>query len=567
MTSPVTPKRITNNLRQSPDLSSSPWLQVFLLVILAVPLFGWGSATIPLTGPDEPRYAAIANEMMQTGDYVTPRLAGKPWFEKPALTYWLMAASYRVFGVNEFGARFPSILMALLSVLILFYTVRRLVSERTGLLAALALECSIGFIIFSRAASTDMILTSTVTLALCAFLLSEQEQFRGSLLSRRSFWLAVFYASIGLTMLAKGLAGIALSGGVIGSYLLISRRLRDFIGLHLIWGGLLAFAISSIWYGPVIARHGYAFVDEFFVQHHFQRFTTNKYHHPGPFYYYVLAIVIAVFPFSFLLPISAARIPVAQYVRNGIDAIDRWKLFAFLWMVFPVIFFSFSGSKLPGYILPAVPGAALLVASDLKEIWSGDGKRSQFAGLTITAILMIAGALALPFLKKIDIELPMRIGIAVILIVGGLTVALGSLRRSRTALAGLFATMVILIPIAGAAVRPQLIERQSIKPLALTAKQNRRSNEPIMFLGDLPRIVHGFTFYTDGAVTYDEDNHGSSVDQVLGETISNHSLLCVMQEAQLAILSGKKEISTEVLGRQRGIVLVRLTAVSEQWWN
>ena len=135
-------------------------------------------------------------------------------------------------------------LLALLSILVLFYTGRRLASDRIGLLAALALECSIGFIVFSRAASTDMILTATVTLALCAFLLSERDQKSGNLIfDRRSFWLGVFYASIGLTMLAKGLAGIALAGGIIGSYLLISRRLRNFIGLHLIWGGLLALAL------------------------------------------------------------------------------------------------------------------------------------------------------------------------------------------------------------------------------------------------------------------------------------------------------------------------------------
>ena len=129
-------------------------LPVFLLVLLAIPLLGWGSASIPLTGPDEPRYAAIANEMLKTGDYVTPRLGGQPWFEKPAMTYWLMAASYRVFGVNEFAARFPSILLALLAVIAVFYTASRLASIRVGLLAALALEASVGFIGFSRAAAS-----------------------------------------------------------------------------------------------------------------------------------------------------------------------------------------------------------------------------------------------------------------------------------------------------------------------------------------------------------------------------------------------------------------------------
>jgi len=549
-------EKIPDDLPLSEETTSSIWMAILLLIVLAVPLLGGGSATIPLTGPDEPRYAAIANEMMQTGDYVTPRLGGKPWFEKPALTYWLMAASYRVVGVNELGARLPSILLALLSVLIVFYTGRRLASLRMGLLAALALECSIGFLVFSRAASTDMILTATVTMALCAFLLSEREQNTVvSIFDSRNLWLAIFYAGLGLAILAKGLAGVALAGGIIGSYLLISRRLKNFIGLHLIWGGLLVLAISAIWYGPVIARHGYSFIDEFFVQHHFQRFTTNKYHHPGPFYYYVLAIVIAVFPFSFLLPVSAANVPIAQYLKKGVEATDRWKLFAFLWMLFPVVFFSFSGSKLPGYVLPAVPGAALLLANNLDEIWSAKDRLADWIPFSITAVLMIGGAIALPFLKKINIELSMRIGIAAIMLTGGLIIGIASFRCSRLALAGSFLTIVFLVPVVAAAITPQITERESIKPLALLARQNRRPTEPIMFLGDLPRIVHGFTFYTDNRVIYDEEDHGATLEQVISAKTSSGSLLCVLLEQRLSALSDQK---IEILGRQRGMVLVRL---------
>src|SRR5947207_607256 len=133
-------------------LAKRAWV-VLLVVVCAVYFYGLGS--VPLLGPDEPRYAEVAREMYARGDYVTPRLGGHTWFEKPALAYWLMAASYRLFGVNEFGARFPAILLALLSVLTVFYTGCRIVSVRAGLMAALALECSAAFIAFSRAASTD----------------------------------------------------------------------------------------------------------------------------------------------------------------------------------------------------------------------------------------------------------------------------------------------------------------------------------------------------------------------------------------------------------------------------
>ena len=118
----------------------------------------------------------------------------------------------------------------------------------------------------------------------------------------------------------------------------------------------------------------------------------------------------------------------------------------------------------------------------------------------------------------------------------------------------------MLVPMVAMAIRPQITERESIKPLALLAKQNRRSNEPVVFLGDLPRIVHGFTFYTDRLITYDEDNHGSEMAQTVAMARNSGSLLCVALEPQLALLSVDRDLSIETLGRQRGMVLFRITA-------
>ena len=143
-----------------------------------------------------------------------------------------------------------------------------------------------------------------------------------------------------------------------------------------------------------------------------------------------MAIVIAIFPFSLLLPISAWDEPIKRYFKKGVEAVDRWKLFAFLWMLFPVVFFSFSGSKLPGYILPAVPGAALLLATDLEKVWTNDGKQTQWIALTVTAVLLIFGAITLPFLKKINIDLSFRLGLATVLMIGGAVIGFGSIRRS-----------------------------------------------------------------------------------------------------------------------------------------
>jgi len=194
--------------------------------------------------------------------------------------------------------------------------------------------------------------------AVCVFAVRAREQLSdGSILNRRIFWLGIFYASNRvLTMLAKGLAGIALAGGIIGLYLLMSRRLRSFIGFHLIWGCLLALGVCFDLVRSCDRQHGYLLLMSFLFSIISSGSQQINIHHPGPFYYYAVAIVIAVFPFAFCADQRGSYSDRSQYVTNGIDAIDRWKLFAFLWMLFPVVFFSFSGSKLPAYILPAVPG-------------------------------------------------------------------------------------------------------------------------------------------------------------------------------------------------------------------
>jgi len=543
-------------------------LPPLLLIALAFPLLGWASGSLPLTGPDEPRYASIGRAMLESGDYVTPRLAGQPWFEKPALTYWLMAVSYRIFGINEFAARFPSILLALLAILAIYFTAERFISPQAALVGALSLETSVGFIVFSRAAATDMILTATLAFALCAFLLSEQAAQVGEssarLIDRRWFWLFLFYFSIGLTILAKGLAGIALGGGIIGLYLIIVGRLWRFLGLHILWGAVVVLAVSATWYGPVIARHGYPFIQEFFIQHHFARYTTNKYHHPGPFYYYVIAIIVAVFPFSFLLPISVWRFRARDYFKESLNQQNSWRIFALLWTLFPVIFFSFSGSKLPAYILPAVPGAALLMTTDFDDLWSGRAKRSQWMAFALIAILIVGGGIAMPFLKKINIDLQMRIALAVVMIAAGIAIFMGSLRRLKATVIATFTIMVVLVLVVGVAIQPQITERQSVRPLATFAARVRQPNEPIVFSGDLPRIVHGFTFYTDSRITYDEDTHGLTLEQVADEAVKNGSILCVTNDQQSLALAADRRLNVEVLGRQHNILLVRVTYNKQQ---
>ena len=372
-------------------LAKRLYLSLFLVIIA---FYFYGLGTLPLLGPDEPRYAQVAREMFLRGDLITPTLGGHTWFEKPALPYWLMIASYRIFGVNEWSARFGSALCGLLTIAAVAYVGRAVeraaADERTnsfGFYSVLVTASSLGLIVFSRAASFDVAITMTTAWALAFILKHELHP------EKRTALLVGFYMFIGLSLLAKGLVGIVIPFGVVGLYYLLRRRwpTRQ-VWLSLVWGVPLAVAVSAIWYGPVIARHGWTFIDEFFIQHHFARYVSNKYHHPQPIYFYPAIILLLALPWTpyFL----AALVKIRTWAGRGADTISIVRVFALAWLTLPIVFFSFSSSKLPGYILPSLPGAAFLITDYLvcsKSRWiPGPTARLVIFGSTL---LLVAGVL------------------------------------------------------------------------------------------------------------------------------------------------------------------------------
>jgi 4-amino-4-deoxy-L-arabinose transferase-like glycosyltransferase len=345
-------------------LAKRVWKLTFLAIAFFY-LFGLGA--LPLLGPDEPRYAEVGREMLTRQDLITPTLGGYPWFEKPALLYWLMIASYRVLGVTEYAARLGPAICGLLTAAFVFWLGRSVARtsavtepERTSYLgewSALVFLSSFGAIAFSRAASFDIVLTMTVTGALCCFFIwhiaNKDRQ-------RRSWLLVGFYFCVGLSLLAKGLVGIVLPIGIIAVYFVLRREspTRSF-RLSLLWGLPFALIVATCWYGPMIYRHGGTFIDQFIVQHHFARFLSNKYHHPQPFYFYVPVMLLMALPWTVVLLAGFASS--RRWSWRGRGAVDLMRVFALAWVVVPLVFFSLSKSKIPGYILPALPAAALLI--------------------------------------------------------------------------------------------------------------------------------------------------------------------------------------------------------------
>ena len=328
----------------------------FFIIIIAFYLYGLGK--LPLVGPDEPRYAQVAREMFLTGDLITPRLGGHTWFEKPALLYWMIAAAFKVFGVSEWSARLGPALCGLLTIAAVWRVGREISASESS---ALVMATCLGLIAFSRAASFDVVITMTTSWSLAFFLLHEL-----STTKRKRLLLLGFYFFMGLSLLAKGLVGIVIPFGVVGLYYLLRRRWpQRRVVLSLFWGVPLALAVSAIWYGPVIARNGWTFVDEFIVQHHFARYVSNKYHHPQPIYFFPAIILMLALPWT--VHLIAAFWKARRWTWRSDDDLSILRVFSLAWLLTPIVFFSFSGSKLGGYILPSLPGAALLIADVLRQ--------------------------------------------------------------------------------------------------------------------------------------------------------------------------------------------------------
>jgi 4-amino-4-deoxy-L-arabinose transferase-like glycosyltransferase len=317
-------------------------------LLLAVPAFFflWKLAAFGLIGADEPRYAQVAREMLARHDWITPTLGGIPWLEKPPLYYWQAMIAFRLFGVSDWAARLPSVFDAFLMVLAVYWFLRRF-RPGSQLDGALVLATSAGIVGFARAASTDMPLTATFTIAMLAWYAWFE--------SGEKRYLLGFYGLMGLATLAKGPVGPFLAFGIIVIFAVLQKSAT--IALKTLWipGVLLALAVTLPWYVLVQLRNP-QFFHVFIVEHNLARFGSNLYHHPEPFWYYIPVTLLGWLPWS-IIGIAALVVAFRQ-LRNPVS--DTLRSFLLIWIGVIVIFFSISQSKLPGYVLPAIPAGAIL---------------------------------------------------------------------------------------------------------------------------------------------------------------------------------------------------------------
>jgi 4-amino-4-deoxy-L-arabinose transferase-like glycosyltransferase len=358
-----------------------PMLTV-LIVILAMTgvylLFFFRLDALGLTGPDEPRYAEVAKEMFLSRDYVTPRLLGQPWYEKPILYYWCTAFAFSRMGINETAARLPSAVSTLLLAACLFFATRRLFRLDARVCIATVFSTTLAIVAFSHAASTDMLFTATFSITMILFFTA----LTGPDSPASRFQLFLAYATLGLSALAKGPLGVLLASLILSVFHMAGGRRREVSRIRFLPGIAILALVAAPWYLLCAYANGWSFIHTFLIQHNVMRFATNQFQHAQPFWFFVPTVLIGFLPWSFFLILPA------RHIRKVLEK-DYWQehpqtLFLILWIAIPFLFFTLAQSKLPGYILPVFVPLSILLGKTLADVRNPQtGKVQPILGLAL----------------------------------------------------------------------------------------------------------------------------------------------------------------------------------------
>jgi len=347
-----------------------------LLVLACLALLFFGLGDRALWDTDEGQHAATSRTMVTSGDWVVPQFNGAPFHDKPPLYNWLVALSFVVLGFTEFAARLPSAALGLGLVLLTYRFGREMLGATAAFLGALALLCCALTIALSRAVVHDICLAFLVGLALFAF-------YRAwSVEERRRTWLVLAYVCVGFSILAKGPLGGVLFGGVVLVFLALRRDLRFVLKMMPVRALLIAAAIALPWYLLLELREP-GYLRYFLLEQNLGNFASADPRHPEPFWFYLPVLVLGFFPWSAFLPLTLWRL----WQRRA--ELDPARQFLLVWAGFVFVFFSAASSKLPTYILPMLPAAALLVGDFWARLLEAPARRSQ-RGLVVSQLFVIA---------------------------------------------------------------------------------------------------------------------------------------------------------------------------------
>ena len=472
---------------------------VGLLGICLLTLFaGLGSPAI--ADSDEAFYAESAREMVESGDWLTPRFNYIYRFEKPVLYYWLAASAYLVAGVGEAAARFPSALSGLGLTLLAFASARRWYDAPTGFLAGVITATSFGYVAMARQALPDLTLAFFVTLSIWAALvawlrpLSTGEDPTHD--NRRpTAWVALSAVGAAGAILTKGPVGIALPVLVVGplvAWEYWTDRARPTVRLvDLALFAIVMLVLATPWFLGMTLVHGPAYLDRFFIAENLDRFATPRYNDPRPFWYYAPIVAGGVLPWSpfMLLWVPAIARAVRRRFAGSVNAVRfGW------WAAAPLLFYSLSIGKQPRYILPVLPPLAVLLAHAIRSQLVGRDRHRLFDVCTaITGVLLcvVAGLVYRASPLLVEWAPSWTTGVAAVVGLSGIGVLLSVTRPGWTPAAVVIAS--ILVSVSGHVVLLSSPEAAPVERVAEILRAARQDNEPY---GRYQVLHRNLIFYT-----------------------------------------------------------------------
>ena len=541
------------------------------VVLLAAGLLLWGVWAWPLSDPDAGMYADIGARMAASGDWITPRFNDLRYLEKPPLLYWLIASAYRLAGPSEWGAHLWPALAAVAGVALTVGIGRATFGTSVGLPAGLILATTIGYVVYSRVVSTDLLFTSFMSLALFAF----WQGYRG----HGWGWSLLLYVSIGLAVMTKGVIGVALPGLIVLVFLAFSGEIFALKRLGLWWGIPLVLAIALPWHLRVAILHA-DFFRFYVIDNHVLRFlgqrTFVEDDVPLSLTAFLLATVTLFGPWSVFLPAA---------LRNIVDRLRastperQTCLFLLIWSGIILLFFALSPLKLEHYGLPAFPALAICIAHYWRDCVRTGLKRSVWffiplSGLILPSLLLATRAIPLDSavetmfstdvysrmgeaqggsyaIQLLDELIPLFQSGGVVLCLGAVSTLVFAIRQSLRIALGCFAVMAILLQGVIGQVYQLTAEFRSAAPLATRILERLHGDDLIIHEGPLENSA-GLTFYTGRRVHVVDgqrgDLHfGSRFPEATGLFLGGEDLARLWQDRQRIFFVTERPTDESVL--------------------
>ncbi len=444
------------------------WLTDFIILAALLTLFYlFWLGKYPLFTPDEGRYTEVAREMLAAGDFITPRLNGIAFLDKPALYYWLQATAMYLFGVNEWAARLFPALLAVLGCLITYICGRMLFDRRTGIISAIVLATSPLFFGNGHYADLNMEVAVFISGTLLFFLtgVMRHDKWRG-------LFLFAAYLFAACAFLTKGMIGLAFPCMIIGSWIVLSWRWRELTSIYLIRGMLLFIALVLPWY-LLVQKANPAFFHYFFVVQQVTRFlSAGTFNNPSPYWFYIPIILIGIFPWTIFL-VQAFFIHIKNYFRS--PHTHAKELYLLLWFFIVLTFFSIPQTKTVGYILPVFPPLALLIGNYLSIMWNNSQSKSIYFAIinfVILSSVLAALLITLPQTEWIKIATtfkPLLLSMGLIFIVSAIMAVIFIKRKNLLALFSI-TTISSIIFLLFLIMNAQYLNDNSAKPLVTQLK-------------------------------------------------------------------------------------------------